>query len=150
MQLRFSIEGELQLSRNLEAIAANSTDWSTAFEITSDELLQIFSNEVFDTEGAAVEEHWDPLSAAYAYRKEKLYPGKGILEATGTMRNSFERMFDASSMTIWNTTEYFKYHQSLLPRNSNLPRRIMLKLTNDMKAEIVRTFQKEYLAKLQT
>jgi len=41
---------------------------------------------------------------------------------------------------IHNTAEYFKYHQSRQPR-SRLPRRAMMALGNNQKAEIVRFFQ---------
>jgi phage gpG-like protein len=149
MQLQFNIEGEMQLSRNLEAIAANSRDWTQAFEQASDYLMNIFENDVFDTEGQAIDEQWDPLSKAYALQKARKYPDKGILEATGAMRNSFWKQIDSTSMTIGNSAEYFKYHQSNQPR-SKLPRRVMLKLTNEMKAEIVRKFQEQYFADLQT
>lgn len=149
MQLRFSIDGEMQLSRNLEAISVNISDWTPAFEQTGDYLMGVFQDDVFETEGQAIEETWDALTAAYAARKEKQYGDQGILQATGTMRNSFWKQIDTTSLIIGNDTPYFKFHQSNEPR-TKLPRRAMLKLTNDMKQQIVSLFQQQILATLQT
>ena len=140
MQLRFAIEGNIELSRVFNALANNVVDWSGAFKLTSDYLIQTFSNDVFETEGAAIDEYWTPLSPAYAKAKAKKYGDIGILQKTGLMRSSFKPIFDSTSLEIWNTQEYFKYHQSKLPR-TKIPRRMMMKLTSDMRANIVRIFQ---------
>lgn len=145
MELQFYIEGELQLARVFEAMASNIQDWSPAFEQSANQLVDMFSNDVFETEGQAIDEAWSPLSRAYAYKKAKQFGSDtGILQATGTMRSSFTSFFDPTSMTVWNTTEYFKYHQSKLPREK-MPRRVMMKLTNDMKASVVRNFQQQFM-----
>lgn len=148
MQLQFAVDGQMQLSRKLESVGANVQDWSSAFEQSGDMLLDIFSNDVFDTEGQAIDESWDPLSRAYAAMKEKKYPGTGILQATGKMRNSFTKLFDSTSLVMGNAMTYFKYHQSSEPRQK-LPRRVMLKLNDDMKESVVRIFQEELLLKMQ-
>lgn len=141
MQIQFAIEGELELSRRLSGMAIMVEDWSPAFQMAVDDLKQVFSGPVFDTQGAEVDETWSPLSRAYALRKAKLYPNKGILEATGTMRNAFVSRFDATSATIWNTASYFKYHQSKQPR-TKMPRRVMMKLTENLKQLVVEDFNR--------
>ena len=142
MQLKFGIEGELQLSRAFEGIAVGMADWSPSMEQSLTSLKEIFSGEVFDTEGEAIDESWSPLSKAYALQKAKKYPDTGILEATGVMRNSFVGQFDATSMQIWNSAMYFKYHQSSEPR-SKMPRRIMMKLTENLKQTVVKIFHQQ-------
>ncbi len=139
MQIQFAIEGTLELSRRLTGLASSVEDWSPAFEQSAEDLKQIFSGPVFDTEGAKIDTAWSPLSRAYALRKERMYPGKKILEATGTMRNSFVSNFDATSARIWNTATYFKYHQSNKPR-TKMPRRVMMKLTENLKQMVVENF----------
>jgi len=69
------------------------------------------------------------------------YPGRGILEATGRMRDSFQ--YESSNMwtRVFNTVNYFKYHQSRMPR-TRLPRRVMMKLDNQRKQSIVQIFHK--------
>lgn len=139
IQIQFAIEGELQLSRRLTDIAGAVQDWGPAFEQSVTDLKETFSNAVFETEGRKIDEAWSPLSRAYALRKEKLYPGKGILERTGVMRQAFASSFNATSATIWNTAAYFKYHQSNQPRHV-LPRRVMMKLTENLKEMVVENF----------
>jgi phage gpG-like protein len=139
-QLTWTIEGETQLSRRLVIMADRVKDWTPAFKETAYTLKEIFSGPVFDTEGAAIEEHWSPLSKAYALRKEKKHPGKGILEATGTMRSGFMTLWRPDMAQVWNKVEYFKYHQSNLPRRSGLPRRVIMKLAETQRQQVVKIF----------
>ena len=144
MQIQFAIEGELQLSRRLSNIAANARDWSPAFEKSVADMKELFSGPVFETEGRAVDESWSPLSRAYALQKRKKFGDAGILQASGAMRAAFATKFDATSGSIWNTASYFKYHQSRMPR-TKMPRRVMMKLTENVKQMIVKNFQQYFL-----
>lgn len=140
LRLEWHIEGEKQVSRKLRGIAESLRDWTPAFQKIAGELRRDFSGDVFESEGEAIGERWTPLSRAYAERKAVKYPGKGILEATGKMRRAFQSQYDATSARVWNNIAYFKYHQSnKLPRRK-LPRRVMMKLDNDRKEFIQRTF----------
>lgn len=135
----YTIEGEDQLARELLVLSDKVKDWTPAFQETAETLKNIFSNDVFESEGAAIDERWAPLSKAYALRKERLYPGKGILEATGTMRNSFQTQWNSDMAVVWNEVTYFKFHQSNQPRTT-LPRRVMMKLAESQRQEVVRIF----------
>ena len=137
----------MQLSRTLMGVAENCRDWSVALSESVDQLTSIFSTDVFETEGAAIDEQWAPLSRAYALRKQKKYGDVGILEATGDMKDSFQSSFDPTSAAIWNTAIYFKYHQSNQPR-SKIPRRVMMKLTDSLKEMVVKNFQAQLLVSL--
>lgn len=139
LQLTFTIEGQTQLSRELLIVASRVKDWTPAFAEAAEYLKDVFSNDVFDTEGAAIDERWDPLSKAYAYQKSKKFPGKGILEATGAMRNGFMTLWRPDMAAVWNKMEYFKYHQSNQARHV-LPRRVMIKLANEQREQVVRVF----------
>lgn len=150
MYLRFSISGQVQLSRVLLNVSNAVKDWTPALEKSAEDLIEVFSYDVFESEGAAIGEPWDPLSAAYAKRKEKLYPGTGILEASGLMRDSFTRLIDSTSLKIGNAAEYFKYHQSSAPRTSRLPRRIMMQLTLDLREIVVKNFQRQFSERANT
>ena len=140
LQLSFNIEGEQQLSRNLLIMAERVKDWTPAFRETAEELKSIFENDVFTTQGAVIDEHWSPLKKGYALAKSKKYPGKGLLEATGTMRHGFMTLWRPDMAAVWNKVEYFKYHQSNQARSSNLPRRVMIKLANAQKVQVVKIF----------
>lgn len=139
MQLSFSIEGEKQLSRRLRIVSDRVKDWTPAFKETSVQLKQVFAEDAFKTEGQAVGQVWSPLSRAYAERKAKLYPGKGLLEATGAMRKAFKTLWKADMAAVWNESEYFKYHQSRQPRK-RLPRRAMMALAEKQKQMVVKIF----------
>lgn len=140
MQIQFSIDGQIELSRVLRGIQSSIQDFTPALSQSSEDLIEIFSYDNFESEGGTLEAPWAPLSAAYAKRKERLYPGAGILVATGLMQSSFTGLIDSTSLIIGNTAEYFKYHQSSGPR-SRLPRRIMMRLTENMKETVVKNFQ---------
>jgi phage gpG-like protein len=142
--LMFQIEGDVELARVLRVAADKIDNWTPAFEETAITLKKIFSEDVFKTQGAIIEENWSPLSKAYAYRKAKKYPGKGILEASGTMKAGFMTMFRNDMTQIWNEISYFKYHQSNQPR-TKMPRRVMMKLAEAQRVQVVRIFQKYFL-----
>lgn len=127
------------MSRRLRIMADKVRDWSPAFQDTARELKNIFSNDVFQTEGGIIDEHWSPLKQAYAIQKAKKFPGKGILEATGDMRNSFMTLWRPDMAQVWNTATYFKYHQSNQPR-TRLPRRVMMKLALQQREQVVKIF----------
>jgi phage gpG-like protein len=141
--LSWTIEGEMQLSRRLVLIAGKVKDWTPAFAETAYTLKNIFSNEVFATEGGAIEEHWSPLSKGYAFQKAKKFPGKGILEATGKMRNGFMTLWRPDMAAVWNDVEYFKYHQSNQPR-TKMPRRVMMKLAQEQRTQVVKIFHTHF------
>lgn len=149
MYLRFSISGQVQLSRVLLNVSNAVKDWTPALEKSAEDLIEVFSYDVFESEGGAIGEAWDPLSAAYAKRKEKKYPGNPILVATGLMQDSFTRLVDTTSLKIGNSAEYFKYHQSSAPR-TKLPRRVMMKLTLDLREIVVKNFQRQFLERAST
>lgn len=135
----WTIEGEKQLSRNLLLLSQKVKDWTPAFAETAYTLKNLFSNDVFETEGRAIDESWAPLSKAYAYRKAQTHPGKGILERTGAMRNGFMTLWRPDMAQVWNQVEYFKYHQSNQPRHV-LPRRVMMKLAETQRVQVVKIF----------
>ena len=139
MQISWTIEGEKQLSRRLEIMARKIKDWGPAFKESGENLKNIFAKDVFETEGGAINENWSPLKKAYALQKAKKFPGKGMLEATGKMRNSFMTLWRPDMAQVWNTSDYFKYHQSNKPR-SKLPRRVMMKLGENQRSMIVKVF----------
>jgi len=128
MYLSFSIEGEQQLSRRLRGITAKLDDFSVPFGRSARKLLNTFQNDVFSTKGGAVGEKWAPLSPyTLADKDRKGYGNKGPLIRTGLMKDSFTSEVDRNAFVIYNTAEYFKYHQSNKPR-LKIPRRQMLKL----------------------
>ena len=62
------------------------------------------------------------------------------------MQHSFAYRTTETSATMFNTKDYFKYHQSSAPRKSNLPRRQMMGI-NELNKAMIRKIVKEDLAK---
>jgi phage gpG-like protein len=147
MYLSFNIEGDIQISRNLTQLESNMKDWSPEFKDTGEYLKGFFSGEVFDSEGSVFNEPWQALSPAYAIQKEKKYPGKGILVATGKMRDSFKYDNGSTYVRVYNDVQnsagvnYFVFHQSNKPRY-RLPRRIVMKLDERRKQDIIQIFRR--------
>lgn len=140
MLLSWTIEGETQLSRRLRIISSSIKDWTPAFEDTADALVKVFSVDAFDTEGQAFDEPWAALKPRYAARKAREgYGDKPILVKTGKMQKAFQSLAKTDYAQVWNSTAYFKYHQSNQPR-SKLPRRVMMKLAEDQRQMVVKIF----------
>jgi len=146
--LTFSIEGDVQLSRNLLLLSERVKDWTPAFKETADTLKKIFQNDVFETQGGAIGESWSPLSRAYAQQKAKKYGNKGILQATGQMRAGFTTLVKPDMAEVSNRIDYFKYHQSNKPR-SKIPRRVMMKLEEHQKQIVVKIFHTYFYKAMQ-
>ena len=143
LYLSWTIEGDVQLSRRLLFLSDAIKDWTEAFEDTASYLLEVFGDAVFESEGREIGEAWLPLSSWYAVTKQARYPGSGLLVATGLMKESFNALIQPNQLQIINQVDYFKYHQSNLPR-TRLPRRAMMGLADEQKTSIVRIFQAYY------
>ena len=132
MQISFSIEGEVQLSRRLKGISVDARNWRPQLKKIGEYLVEVFSGPVFKTEGREIGEPW---------KKRKDSNTWPLLQRSGKMRRSFKHTVMMTSVNIMNTTDYFKYHQSKKPRRK-LPRRIMMKLDNERKQGVVKIIHK--------
>jgi len=139
VSLTWSIEGEKQLARKLRGIGAGIKDWTDAFGEAGDRLKGIFENEVFASEGAVIGERWQPLKPSYLAQKVKAGFPPDTLIKRGVMKSSFASDVKKDQATIYNTSPYFKYHQSKEAR-SKIPRRVMMKLGNKQKEIVVKIF----------
>ncbi len=77
----------------------------------------------FNTEGRFAGDGWAPLSPAYAILKARRFPGKPILQATGTMRRAAdnpERSVTPHTLTLTIDDPKLQYHQEGTP---NMPAR---------------------------
>jgi phage gpG-like protein len=132
MEINFTIEGEKQMSRRLLNLGANIKDFSPEFRESTNFLKSFFTNDVFDSQGKAIGEPWPARKGSYGWPP---------LQRSGRMKKSFEASGEKTQGRVWNAVDYFKYHQSKLPRHK-LPRRVMMKLTETLKDKIVAIFHK--------
>jgi len=138
--LSWSIQGETQLSRALLGMGNRLRDFSEPFGEAASVLTVMFSNEVFATRGAIIGEKWKRLSPYTVSQKaRKGYPSDPLI-ATGQMQRSFQSIVSTDQVVITNTAEYFKYHQSNLPRE-RIQRRVMMKIAGRQREAIVKIFQ---------
>ena len=130
VDLKFEIEGEKEMSRKLMILSKDIKDLRPEFEKGTNFLKEFFGGEAFESRGALLGEPWPP--------RKKFYPWPP-LERSGRMRRSFDTEVGNLQGAVFNAVDYFKYHQSKMPRRK-LPRRIMMKLTNQLKDKIVSIF----------
>jgi len=147
LDLTWSIEGDAQLVRRLRGIGKEVKDWTPAFGEAAEKLKSIFENDVFRTEGGAIQEKWQPLKPQYLAQKLKQGYPADILIRTGVMKNSFFTESSRMQGVVSNQSPYFKYHQSKTPR-SKLPRRIIMKLGNKQKEIVVKVFHTYWYKKV--
>lgn len=139
-QLQWTIEGETQLSRKLLGMQNNIKDFRQPFNDSAKLLRNLFSKEVFSTEGGVIGEKWARLSPYTVAQKARLGYPPDILVRTGEMKRSFQTIVSSDQAVIYNTSPYFKYHQSNQPR-AKIPRRVMMKLGSTQKEQVVKIFQ---------
>lgn len=142
------MEGQVELSRKLLGLSSHLKDYREPFRQSADMLVGQFSKDVFATQGAAIKERWKRLSPYTVAQKARLGFTGGPLVRTGRMQRSFESIVSTDQAVVRNTAPYFPFHQSNQPR-TRLPRRVMMKLTQNTKADIVRFFQAYIQASLQ-
>lgn len=147
LDLKFEIEGDVALNRSLEGVSADFKNWQPEFRKTGDMLIKTFRMN-FVHKGALLGEEWQALNAKYLQWKQKNGYSPNILVKTGRMMKSFKQRASPYDVEIWNTADYFAFHQSNKPR-SRLPRRVMMKLTFKLRQDIVRIFQTAVQSKLQ-
>ncbi|MGY3406100.1 phage gpG-like protein [Bradyrhizobium sp. GM5.1] len=139
-QLQWTVEGEKQVSRVLIGMESSIKDLSYPLKESAGYLKRTFSVDVFNTQGGAIGERWKRLSPyTVAQKARRGYPLTPLV-ASGRMQNSFQTIVSSDQAVIYNTAPYFKFHQSKEPR-TKIPRRIMMKLADNQKEQIVRFFQ---------
>jgi phage gpG-like protein len=140
-QLQWEIEGERQLSRVLLGMSSKLTDYTPPFRDSANYLTGLFSRDVFSTQGAVIGERWQRLSPYTVAQKARRGHPSTPLVGTGAMQRSFQSIVSTDQAVIYNTAAYFKYHQSNKQPRTKLPRRVMMRIHDGQREQIVRYFQ---------
>lgn len=90
MELEFDLTGFNEYDAALARLIAMLRDLRPFWPLLTP-LFVGWMRERFKTEGGFGGDPWAPLSPAYLERKMQLYPGKGILYATGDLRQAASR-----------------------------------------------------------
>lgn len=122
------IEGVDETTDSLKRMKKALQNLRDVLQPVGDFLLFFYKSAVFETEGQVIGESWADLSQPYRSRKADRFPGRGILEATGTMRSSLDVQTTDDFIRVFNPIEYAKYHQF---GTGKMPQRVMLKLDKE-------------------
>lgn len=145
LNVRVEIKGDKKVIEQLKRVMGSFSDWRPELQAVGDYVKDFYQNPTFETEGGIFGERWTPLQPGYAMKKAVKYPGRGILEASGAMRRSYEVHAYANILQLINPVEYAVYHQE----GRGVPERILIKVDEPRKAQIVDIFKKGVLIKLE-
>lgn len=141
------ISGNDEELTKLSKLKDSLGDFRSALKTIGDQMVRYYSSESFASQGGVFGSAWEALSPIYAKRKGKLYPGRGILVATGNMQNSFTAESDNNSLLVTNTAEYAVYHQSTEQR-SKMPYRPFMAVNDEIKGIVQQAMQDDIDEKL--
>jgi phage gpG-like protein len=142
-RFRLDIAGEVQMDRGIARFADGVSDYRPIWPVIEDDFYAQEASQ-FKSEGSEGGEQWQALSADYAGWKEAHFPGKPILQRTGSLEASLTTGSDPNSvkieerktLTLGTRVPYAIYHQSVAPR-TKLPRRPEIMLTEAFKRGVV-------------
>lgn len=128
-RLQMGLEGETKIDRVLGITVEGVTDFTKPLQDSRTIILDRVEQN-FDKRGALFG-GWKPRTKAYPWP---------LLEKTGKMRKSFKSESTKTQLTVGNTADYFKYHQSNKAR-TKIPRRVMLDIDAASAILITKAFQ---------
>lgn len=139
LRISLTVEGEVIIDRLLEGLEERATDMRPAWPAVV-QVFQRITKAAFDTEGKSTGAPWPQLAPATQAdrRRQGFPPAHPILQRTQQLKRALttgEGAYvrgtpDSMAYLLAPHLEYFKYHQSRLPR-TRLPRRAPVLLTAD-------------------
>lgn len=123
-------------SEKLATLREKFQDFSGALGTLSGMLIKFYGDTNFASTGRSLGDAWAPLKSSTVAQKNKQWPGRAILERTGTLKGGFQGDVTPQTLTIHNDVPYFKPHQlgtATGPgRGHNIPARKMLGVNEDV------------------
>ena len=153
MIVEFSIDGDVQLSRNLR-IFAEELDHLEPFHRGSIEIITQRTDEIFKGQGSSMAKSpaWQPLSERTLEARKKrlghykLTPNRpGILRWTGTLQEDRTTNWNDDYGELRFNAPYAGYHQR---GGRNLPTRAIIDLDDKTNTSIIKELQKLINAKI--
>lgn len=149
MAVTIKITGLPEEVRRLNNLGQRLRNFDSAMRNIGDSVVKYYAGPGYASQGGVFGIVWPSLSPVYAKRKAKFYPGRGILEASGNMKRSFDYESGIDSVSVTNTAPYAIYHQSTEPR-SIMPYRPIMKVNDDVKDIVKSILQDDISDKLQS
>ena len=138
------IDGLVETRSILKRVERVINDMKPALTSAGKYLLQVFSVEAFESEGAIYGRRWPTLNPAYSLWKSQNYPGRGILERTGELRRGFRLTIGANFAQIRNNVSRGRFHQA----GRGVPQRIIVALEKRQRDGVQQRIQKDVLDRL--
>ena len=118
VEFRFTVVNAEEIKYAFASLAAMVKDFRPhIWPQVRNRAIKPWLKQQFATEGHGEHGKWAPLSEKYAQRKEKKYPGKPILVASGRMKksllsNSNQGVMTARTFQYGSDVPYSLYHQT--------------------------------------
>lgn len=142
--MQLHIEGAPQLQARLQRVINRLGSLQPTFQKAGEVMVKFYSTQPFLSQGAVYGEPWAPLDPKYAAYKERKYPGRGILVASGKMMDSFKATATSHRVEITNDTDYFAKHQL----GQGVPQRVSMKLDEQRKQLAIKTINADLKIKI--
>lgn len=122
--MQFSVKiNDDKVRRKLGSIASGVRDFSKPLDNASDKLLIFFGEDVFETQGRAINKSWRALaeSTLRARSRRTGYYAQPPIETnkklvwTGRLKKGFEKEVSKLKAIISNSVKYFRYNQDTRP-----------------------------------
>ncbi len=146
--MTIKVSGTADIHRKLKRLGTSLYDLRGSMMDIGNEVGKYYSNQGFNSQGGVFGAIWKPLTTSSRNQKAKKFPGRPPLVRTGKMRDSFTYVASNNQVLIGNSMDYFKYHQSTLPRNK-LPRRQMMGVNSAVQRIIKERIQDDVKRKIQ-
>lgn len=113
-------------------------DFGNEFDEIAGTLENYYANEVFFSQGGVYGARWPALQRDTVIQKQKLGGLAGSSAAaplirSGLMQRSFKHTASGNSIRVFNTQDYFQYHQL---GTRNIPQRLMISFNSSLKTQI--------------
>lgn len=139
MQVNIRIDGDKQTIAKLKQLGHSLNEFRSEFRTIGQNMTDFYSNKVFDSQGHALHGRtWQRLKPQTIRQKIKKYPGRGILEASGKLRRSFEFSSSIRHVTVENTarsSKGYRYGEAHMA-GKRLPKREFMGINNTIKDDI--------------
>ena len=131
LAFQMDLEGERQVSRMFQDIPSDLNKLQDVMDEIGDYILDE-TDKNFESRGSRFGKPWAPRARQYDHPP---------LEDSGDMRSEFYAEATKDQVVVGNLDSKFPFHQSNQARTSNLPRRIMLEITNPISEGIGQRIQ---------
>jgi phage gpG-like protein len=139
LNVQVKIFGDKETIAKLNKLDKSFSSWKPELQQVGDFLKAFYQSAVFETEGGVFGARWAALNPSYEFYKRKKWAGRGILVRSGDLQKGYEMKVADTYVELKNVMDYAIYHQT---GTSKMPQRLLVRLDNDRKNEIINIFKR--------